>query len=187
MQTVAILNKAAAGNKPLFDFIHVRTEILSTPEIERDWENIVRRFGSYGSEDMKEIGTKAECGNVIKIWSVSDRVLDAMYTLGEEDHKVSKSALRWAIDQLPYKDKDFPEEPSDRVFIRHWIEDMANHLCVTINPNFTGYVSHRDEDYVLNGIVNEIRMSEMTELPRPTIGEILTKWLDGDWAPIYMN
>ena len=73
----------------------------------------------------------------------------------------------------------------DRVFIRGWIANMANHLVNTINPNFTGYVSHVDTDNVFNMIIHEIRMAEMTGSNWPTIGEILTHWLDQDWAPIY--
>ena len=185
MTPVAILNKNAVGYKAAFDFIHMRAEILNTPELERDWEVIYRRFANK-PEDMKLIQTKAEGGEVVKIYNVSDRVLDAMYTLGEEDNKVTKSALWWAINKVSNGEGEFPFDKSEKRMIVFWVQSIANSLVEEINPDFIGYVSHCDEDEVVYRIYETIRYCDCTETPRPSCQQILKNWIDGDWAPIYM-
>lgn len=186
MTPVAILNKEAEDYKYAFDLIHMRTEILSTPELERDWENIYRRFASYKSEDMKLIQTKAEGYGVVKIYSVSDRVLDAMYTLGEEDNKVTKSALYWTIDKIANGEGEFPWDQSDRRGVVFWVQSVACAMVEKINPHFIGYVSHRDEDEVVNRICEIIEFHDKNKMTRPSCQKILKDWIEGDWAPIYM-
>ena len=186
MQTVAILNKEAAPAKGMFDTVHIRTQILDTAELERDWENIIRRFGNYGSEDMKSIATEAEGGKVIKIYSVSDRVLDAMYTLGEEDNKVSKSALNWAIDKVADGEGEFIYDEYDKLGCVFWVQSVAMAMVRKINPHFIGYVAHRDEDEVVNRICEIIAFHDNNGMKRPSAQTILKDWIEGDWAPIYM-
>lgn len=186
MQAVAILNKEASELKSSFDFIHVRAEILNAPELERDWENIYRRFADYKHEDIKTIQTIGEGNKVAKIYNVSDRVLDAMWTLGKEDHKVSKSELYWAIDKISDGEDKFIYDQSDKTSIVFWAQHMANVMVRKINPNFMGYVSHCDEDEVVDRICNEIAFRLKTGMKRPSQRLILKYWINEDWAPIYM-
>lgn len=186
MTPVAILNKEATNFKSSMDMLRIRTKILSTPELERDWENVIRRYGDYNSEDMRTILTKAEANWVVKIYNVSDRVLDAMYTLGQEDNKVSKSALNWAIDKVKNGDEEFFDSPSDRTAIVFWVQHIANQMVEKINPNFIGYVSHCDEDEVVDKIANLLSFRDKAGLERPSCKQILKEWIEEDWAPIYM-
>ena len=186
MTPVAILDKKASDYKSAFDTIHMRAEILSTPELERDWENIYRRFASPTSEDMKLIQTKADGHGVVKIYNVSDRVLDAMYTLGEEDHKVTKSALWWAIDKVADGGGEFLWDKSDKRGVVFWVQAISNAMVTKINPNFYGYVSHVDEDEVVDRICNVIAFYDLYKDKRPSAQQILKYWIEGDWAPIYM-
>jgi hypothetical protein len=186
MTPVAILDKKASDYKSSFDAIHMRTQILDTPELERDWENIFRRYGKNGSEDMKWIFTKADGQGVVKIYNVSDRVLDAMYTLGEEDHKVTKSALWWAIDKVANGEGEFLGDKSNKTAVRFWVQSAACGMVRKINPNFIGYVSHVDEDELVDRICNVITFCDLYKGKRPSCQQILKYWIEGDWAPIYM-
>lgn len=186
MTPVAILNKEAVGYKSSFDAIHMRAEILSTPELERDWENIYRRFADYKHEDMQSIQIMASGREVVKIYNVSDRVLDAMYTLGEEDNKVSKSALNWAIDKVADGEGEFIWDKSDKRGVVFWVQAISNAMVTKINPNFIGYVSHVDEDEVVNKICDTIEFADKQGIKRPSCQQILKYWIEEDWAPIYM-
>ena len=186
MTPVAILDKKASDYKAAFDTIPMRAEILNTPELERDWENIYRRFASPTSEDMKLIQTKDDGHGVVKIYNVSDRVLDAMYTLGEEDNKVTKNALSWAIDKVANGEGEFPWDKSNKPGVVFWVQAISNAMVTKINPNFIGYVAHCDEDYVVNQICEIIEFSDKAGFKRPSCKQILEDWIDGNWAPIYM-
>lgn len=186
MQTVAILNKEASVHKSSFDAIHMRAEILNTPELERDWENIYRRYANPEHTDMQQIHVMAEGFDVVKIYNVSDRVLDAMYNLGREDNKVSKSALNWAIDQIANGEGEFLWDKSDKRGVVFWVQSIALAMVRKINPNFIGYVSHVDEDEVVNKICDTIEFADKQGIKRPSCQQIVKYWLEGDWAPIYM-
>ncbi|MBQ1760389.1 MAG: hypothetical protein IIZ94_11995 [Prevotella sp.] len=185
MTPVAILNKEATNFKSPMDMLRMRTEILNTPELERDWEAIYRRFANK-PEDIKLIQTKAEGGEVIKIYSVSDRVLDAMYTLGEEDNKVTKSALWWAINKVANGEGEFTDDQSNKKAVVFWVQSVAMAMVRKINPHFIGYVSHCDEDEVVNRICEIIAFHDNNQMKRPSCQQILKDWIEGDWAPIYM-
>ena len=182
MTLVAILEGDTAPTiKEGLDIVQIRSEILNTSELKRDWENIVRRFGGSQSEDMKEIPVGEYRG--FRLWNVSDCVLDAMYNLGQEDHKICNSAILWAIPQVADGSGEF--EFQEKTFIRFWIQSVADALVKKINPNFRGYVSHSDTDYVYGKIVETLAIADREGVARPSAQKILLDWIEGDWAPIY--
>ena len=182
MTLVAILEGDTAPTiKEGLDIVQIRSEILNTSELKRDWENIVRRFGGSQSEDMKEIPVGEYRG--FRLWNVSDCVLDAMYNLGQEDHKICNSAILWAIPQVADGSGEF--EFQEKTFIRFWIQSVADALVKKINPNFRGYVSHSDTDYVYGKIAETLAIADREGVARPSAQKILLDWIEGDWAPIY--